>query len=156
MGIERDGQQHEGLELLIGPGPFHHPPTIWIQHRQCRCWISLGQVHAGPAEWKIVRLSQVGGSLQIAQLQQRLHPGSGDLSHTMDEIILAYGLLDLSQHGGRAGHISPGQFQAGQEQFAEYESVNRGIVLPRQLKAPLGVLLAILQIVPRVEDAGQA
>ena len=36
MGIERDGQQHESLQLLIRPGPFHHPPAIWLQHRQ-RC-----------------------------------------------------------------------------------------------------------------------
>ena len=36
VGIEGDGLQDHGLELLIRPGPFHHPPAIWLQHRQ-RC-----------------------------------------------------------------------------------------------------------------------
>ena len=70
--------------------------------------------------------------------------------------ILAHGLLGLRQHGGRAGHISPGQFQAGQEHFTDNESVNRAIILPRQLKALLPVLLGGIQIVPFVEYAGQA
>ena len=74
----------------------------------------------------------------------------------MHEVMLARGLLGLRQHGGRAGHIAPGQFQAGQKHFADNESVNRAIILPRQLQALLPVLLSGIQIVPFVADAGQA
>ncbi len=131
MGIEGNGQQHEGLELLIRPGLLRHPPAIWLQHRERSGGISLGEVHPGLAERKIVRLGQVRGRRQIALLQQRQHLGSSDLRHATNEAILAHRLLGLRQHGGRAGHISPGQFQASQEHFTEDESVDRANILPR-------------------------
>ena len=74
----------------------------------------------------------------------------------MHEVILAHGLLGLRQHGGRAGHIAPGQFQAGEKHLADNEPVNHSVILPRQLKALLPVLLGGIQVVPFVADAGQA
>ena len=74
----------------------------------------------------------------------------------MHEVVLAHGLLGLRQHGGRAGHISPGQLQAGQEHLADDGSVDRADILPRQWKALLPVLFGGIQVVPFVEDAGQA
>ena len=156
MGIDGDGQQHEGLELLVRPGLLRHPPAIWLQHRERCGGIPLGQVNPGPGQGKIVRLGQVRGRRHVAQLQQRQHLGSSDLGHAMDEVVLAHGLLGLRQHGGRAGNISPGQPQAGQEHFTDNESINRANILPRQLKALLPVLFSGIQVVPFVEYASQA
>ena len=103
-----------------------------------------------------MRLGHVRGRRHVALLQQRQHLGSSDLGHAMNEAVLAHRLLGLRQHGGRAGHISPGQFQASQEHFTDDESVNRANILPRQLKALLPVLFSGIQVVPFIEDASQA
>ena len=54
-----------------------------------------------------------------------------------------------------ASHIAPGQFQAGEEHFADNESVNHAVILPRQLQALLRVLLSGIQVVPFVANTGQ-
>ena len=65
-------------------------------------------------------------------------------------------MLDFRQHDGRACHISSGQLQAREEHFAEDEPVDLAIVVPRQTKALLRVLLGSIEVVPFVEDACQA
>ena len=72
------------------------------------------------------------------------------------KVLLARGLIGLRQHSGRAGHISLGQFQAGEKHLTDNESVNHAIILPRQVEALLPVLLGGLQVVPFVEHTGQA
>ncbi len=100
--------------------------------------------------------ARCSGCRQIALAKQRKHLRGSNLGHALHEVMLAHGLLGLRQHGGRAGHIAPGQFQAGQEHLADNESVNHAVILPRQLQALLSVLLSGIQIVPFVEYAGQA
>ena len=156
MGIDGDGQQREGLELLVRPGPLRHPPAIRLQHRERCGGIPRSQVNPGPGQGKIVRLGQVRGRRHVAQLQQRQHLGSSDLGHSINEVALAHGLLGLRQHGGRAGRISPGQLQASQEDFTDGGSINRANILPRQWKALLPVLFGGIQVVPLIEYASQA
>jgi hypothetical protein len=113
-------------------------------------------VYPSLTEGEVVRVGQVRGTRQIALQQQCQYLYGSDLGQALYEAVLAHGLLGLRQHGGRAGHVSPGQSQAGQEHFTDNVSINRAIVLPRPSKALLPVLLGSLQVVPFVADAGQA
>ena len=101
-------------------------------------------------------LSQVSSRIQVALSKQNKHLRGSNLRHPQQEVLSARGLLNLSQQRRSAVHITTGQFQAGQEHFADNETVNHAIILPRQLKALLSVLLGCLQIVPFVADMGQS
>ena len=94
----------------------------------------------------------MSGCRQIALSKQDKHLCGSDLGYPMHKVILAHGLRGLRQHGGRAGHIATGQFQAGEKHLRENISVNHAVILSRQLQALFPVLLSGVQIVPLVAD----
>ena len=156
MGIEGDGQQDEGLELLVRPGLLRHPPAIWLQHRERCGGISLGEVHPGLAEGKIVRLGHVRGRRHVALLQQRQHLGSSDLGHASTK---PFWRTDCSVSASMAAAPATSlraSFRRASEHFTDDGSVDRADILPRQLEALLPVLFSGIQVVPFIEHASQA
>ncbi len=66
----------------------------------------------------------------------------------------AHERLGLIQSSGGAGHISLGQFQAGEQHPVRSQGVDE--YLPCELGTLLRVLRGFLQVIPFVEDTSQA
>src|SRR5205823_867228 len=142
--------------------PFILPPlglsllAQLLQYRQSCGWVSLGQVYPGLAERETVRLRQVSGGRQIALAQQRQHLRGSNLRDAIHKVLLASGLIGLSQKSGRAGDISLGQFQVGKKHLTANKSVNHSFILLRQMETLSPVRESCLQVIPFVEDTCQA
>ena len=102
-----------------------------------------------------MRLGQVRGRRHVALPKERQHPRGGDLGHLEHEVMLARGLIGLSQDGGRADGVSAGKCQAGEQHLTGDGSV--GVRdLSCQLETLFPVLSGGIEVVPLVVHAGQA
>src|SRR5438445_4506081 len=115
MRLESDCLENHHLEPFILPPLCLHMPSPWLQHRQCRGRVSLGQLYPGLAEMETVSLREMSGCRQIALVKQRQHLRGDNLRHPMDEVLLVHGPIRLSKQSGRAGRIALCQFQAGEK-----------------------------------------
>ena len=102
-----------------------------------------------------MRLGHVRGRRHVAQAKERQDLRGGDLGDLEHEVMLARGPIGLSQDGGRAGGISPGKCQAGEQHLARDGSVGVRYLLC-QLETLLPVLSGGVEVVPLVVHTGQA
>jgi hypothetical protein len=152
---ERDHLHHHCVEPLVRPALCLGLLAQWRQTCQRCGGVSLGQLYTRLADREIVGQGQLSGRRQMALVQQRQHVCGSNVSHPMDEAMLAHGLADLREQGGRAGHISLGKLQAGKKHLTENESVKTATKLPGQAQALAPVPLSGSKVVPLVEDPGQ-
>ncbi len=110
--------ENDGPQPLILSALFFHLPAERFQHRQRRGGVSPGQVHTGLAERKSVCLGELPGRRQVALADEDQHPRGGDQGCLLREAVPTHLLIGLRQESGRFGHVSLGQLQAGQYQFA--------------------------------------
>ena len=143
-------------EPLIRPPPSVRVPTDGFQYGERGGRVTLSDKHTRPAEREVVLPGQLSGCRDLALVKQGQDLDGGNLWHLLREASLARRLVRLRQHGGSATAIAAGESHTGQVHFADNKSVNRGIILPRQLKALSAVPLGRLQIVPLVAYASQA
>ena len=102
-----------------------------------------------------MRLGHVRGRRHVALAKERQHLRGGDLGDLEHEVVLARGPIGLGQDGGRAGGISPGKCQAGEQHLPGDGSV--GVrYLSCQPDALLPVLSGGVEVVPLVVHTGQA
>ena len=80
----------------------------------------------------------------------------GNLRHASHNVVLLRGLTGLCEQSSSVGHLSPGKREAGQKDLTGNGVLHCMTRLPRQMEALSPVLLGGLQIVPFVEDTGQA
>ena len=74
----------------------------------------------------------------------------------MHEVVLAHRLFSLGQYRGRTGHISPGQFQAGEEHLTDNEPVDQIGYTAAPIAGSAARAAQRLQIVPLVADPSQS
>ena len=104
---------------------------------------------------QVVRLCQMSGCCQMALVKQDKHLCGSNIRHPKHEAMPAHERFGLIQNSGRAGHISLGKFQAGEQHLIRSEGVD-AFHLSRQLEALLPMLLGGIQIIPLVSYTGQA
>src|SRR5438876_9076849 len=98
----------------------------------------------------------MSGSRKTALVKQHQHLRGSHFRDAIDKVVLARGLIGLSEQSGRASHVSPGQREAGKKDLTDNEAVNHAsIILPREVEGLLPVLLGLIQFVPFIEDTSQ-
>ena len=155
MCLESDCLQPQHLEPFILPPLCLHLLAPGREHRQCCRRVALGQVDVGLAEGEFVQMRQMSGCRHMALVQQQKHLRGSNLRDAMHEVLLARGPIRLSEQSGRACRISLGQFQAGKQHLTGNDSVGVLYLLP-QVEGLLPVRQSSIQVVPFVEDTGQA
>ena len=114
------------------------------------------QEYPSLAKGQFILSRELSGCRYMTLSKQDKHLYGSNFRHPMHEVVLARGSFGLRQHGRRAGHITPDQFEAGQEHLTQNEPVNELDILPRQLQALFSVLFSGLQVVPLVVDPSQS
>ncbi len=95
MRMQGDRLEHHHFEPFILPPPGFHLPAQWLQQRQRRGRVGLGQVDSGLNDGEIVGLRQGSGCGQVALAKQQKHLAGGHLRHAVHEVVLARGLFGL-------------------------------------------------------------
>ena len=107
----------------------------WFQHCQRGGRVVLGDEHARLAERKFILPGQLRRCGHLALSNQNQHLHGSNFRQPPGKVLLAHSLFSLGQQRRRAIQLPSGQFQAGQEDFADDETVNQQVELPRQLQA---------------------
>src|SRR6266581_554700 len=95
----------------------------WAWRATAWSTITLSRMYSSLTDGELVRLRQVSGCCQMALVQQRQHLGGRHFRDARHKVVLARGLSGLGEQSDPTGHISPGQFQAGEQHLTGNDSV---------------------------------